>query len=90
MMRIYTYYIVYLQICLHTFIVGHCFSCSCISVSRGFYSHHLRQILLREGGLYVDLDFVCLGVFDGLHRRYDFYSGLSGTATFELNNGLIG
>lgn len=49
-----------------------------------------RQILLREGGLYVDVDFVCFGSFDELHRTRDFYAGLSNTGTFELNNALIG
>lgn len=48
------------------------------------------QILLRHGGLYVDVDFLCLASFEPLHRRYDFYTGLSNTGTFELNNGLVG
>ncbi|CAM9490094.1 unnamed protein product [Hapterophycus canaliculatus] len=48
------------------------------------------EILLRHGGLYVDVDFLCLGSFDSLHARYEFYAGVSNTGTFELNNGLIG
>ncbi|CAN0053305.1 unnamed protein product [Ectocarpus fasciculatus] len=48
------------------------------------------EILLRHGGLYVDVDFLCLDSFDDLHRRYEFYAGVSNTGTFELNNGLIG
>lgn len=48
------------------------------------------QILLRHGGVYVDVDFLCLGAFDDLHRRYEFYAGVSNTGTFELNNGLVG
>lgn len=48
------------------------------------------QILLRHGGLYVDVDFLCFGSFDDLHKRYEFYAGVSNTGTFELNNGLIG
>ncbi|CAM9629385.1 unnamed protein product [Ectocarpus sp. 8 AP-2014] len=48
------------------------------------------EILLRHGGLYVDVDFLCLGPFEDLHKRYEFYTGVSNTGTFELNNGLIG
>ena len=48
------------------------------------------QILLRHGGVYVDTDFLCLDSFEDLHRRYDFYTGVSNTGTFELNNGLVG
>lgn len=46
--------------------------------------------MLRHGGLYVDTDFLCLASFEDLHRRYDFYTGVSNTGTFELNNGLVG
>ncbi|CAN0375651.1 unnamed protein product, partial [Ectocarpus sp. 8 AP-2014] len=48
------------------------------------------EILLRHGGLYVDVDFLCLGSFEDLHKRYEFYAGVSNTGTFELNNGLVG
>ncbi|CAM9778082.1 unnamed protein product [Laminaria digitata] len=48
------------------------------------------EILLRHGGVYVDVDFLCLGAFDELHRHYELYAGVSNTGTFELNNGLVG
>ncbi|CAM9368441.1 unnamed protein product [Scytosiphon promiscuus] len=48
------------------------------------------EILLRHGGLYVDVDFLCLGSFEDLHASYEFYAGVSNTGTFELNNGLVG
>lgn len=38
----------------------------------------------------MDVDFVCLGSLHELHERYDFYTGVSNTGTFELNNGLVG
>ncbi|CAM9411651.1 unnamed protein product [Choristocarpus tenellus] len=48
------------------------------------------EILFAEGGLYVDVDFLCFGNFESLHKTYDFFTGVSNTGTFELNNGLIG
>ncbi|CAM9921456.1 unnamed protein product [Discosporangium mesarthrocarpum] len=48
------------------------------------------EILHQHGGLYVDVDFLCLGAFDSLHKCFHFFAGLSNTGTFELNNGLIG
>lgn len=59
-------------------------------VRNSFPANPLFQILLRYGGLYVDVDFLCLGAFDDLHRRYEMYTGMSNTGTFELNNGLVG
>eukprot|EP00928_Gymnodinium_smaydae_P027751 TRINITY_DN21353_c3_g2_i1.p1 TRINITY_DN21353_c3_g2~~TRINITY_DN21353_c3_g2_i1.p1 ORF type:complete len:355 (-),score=61.56 TRINITY_DN21353_c3_g2_i1:43-1107(-) len=50
----------------------------------------LRLVLvLRHGGLYVDVDFECLGSFEALHEDFSFYTGLSNVAAFELNNGLF-
>lgn len=48
------------------------------------------EILLKHGGLYVDVDFECLRNFDDIHRRYDMYCGMANTGLVELNNGLIG
>lgn len=33
------------------------------------------EVLLKYGGLYVDADFECLGPFDELIERYDFFAG---------------
>jgi len=46
-------------------------------------------VILRYGGLYVDVDFECLQPFDSLHRRYSFFAGVSNCGVFELNNGLL-
>jgi len=46
-------------------------------------------LILEHGGLYVDVDFECLQPFDGFHRRFSFFSGLSNVGVFELNNGLF-
>ncbi len=48
------------------------------------------ELLYRYGGLYIDVDFECLKPFDNLHCCYDFYTGISNTASLELNNALIG
>lgn len=60
----------------------------------GEKSDYVRyELLLRFGGLYVDVDFECFCREDrnirSLHRQCRFYAGLSATATVELNNGLI-
>lgn len=47
------------------------------------------ELILQHGGLYVDVDFECLHPFDGLHRRFGFYTGVSNVGAFELNNGLF-
>lgn len=48
-------------------------------------------ILYLYGGLYVDADFKCLALFEGLHHYYDFYTGISSHANDEvINNALIG
>lgn len=52
---------------------------NCYKESRneGEKSDLLRfEILLQQGGIYVDHDASCLKSFDSLHRGYDFYCGL--------------
>eukprot|EP00439_Symbiodinium_sp_Y106_P033541 s3652_g4.t1 len=46
-------------------------------------------IILRHGGLYVDVDFECLKPLDVLHTRASFYCGLSNVGAVEVNNGLF-
>lgn len=46
-------------------------------------------LVLRHGGLYVDVDFECLKQLDSLHYKYSFYSGESNVGAFEINNGLF-
>ena len=48
------------------------------------------EILYQFGGMYVDIDFECLQSFDGLHHRYNFYSGISNERTFAIALGLLG
>lgn len=54
----------------------------------------VRLELLEEfGGLYVDVDYYCVGRFDDLHDGdggLGFYCGASNTGCVEINNGLIG
>ncbi|CAE7320631.1 RH31, partial [Symbiodinium pilosum] len=46
-------------------------------------------IILRHGGLYVDVDFECLQPLGALHSRASFYCGLSNVGAVEVNNGLF-
>ena len=48
------------------------------------------EILNRYGGVYVDTDFECVRPLDELVDSCGFFTGMSNTGTFELNNGLIG
>src|SRR3990172_7619278 len=54
------------------------------------------EILLREGGIYVDHDAVCIKSFEGLCRGYDFFAGLEppheafAGRNITCANGLIG
>lgn len=47
------------------------------------------ELVLRHGGVYVDVDFECLQPLDALHHTYSFYTGMSNVGAFELNNGLF-
>lgn len=50
------------------------------------------HILYLHGGLYVDMDSLCLASFDELHHYYDFYTGIShnnGWREEILNNATI-
>ncbi len=51
------------------------------------------EILLREGGLYVDVDFQCLNpeFFNFAHENYDFYAGIEPleTTNLSVNNALV-
>eukprot|EP00941_MAST-03F_sp_MAST-3F-sp1_P006507 g6507.t1 len=48
------------------------------------------EILLRYGGVYLDVDMECLQSLDYFHLNFKFYAGISNTATVELNNAIIG
>ena len=48
------------------------------------------EVLNRYGGVYVDTDFECTRPLDELADSCGFFTGVSNTGTFELNNGLIG
>lgn len=50
------------------------------------------EILLQEGGVYVDVDFECIKPLDELHALFDFYAGIQplDTGGFQLGIGLIG
>ena len=49
------------------------------------------EILYRFGGLYLDVDFVCLKPFDILHHSYDFYTGIMPLdCQATIANGIIG
>ena len=60
--------------------------------SFGVKSDILRyEILYKEGGLYLDTDFLCLsGSFASLHHRYGFYSSVMLDREPTLTNGFIG
>jgi hypothetical protein len=56
----------------------------------GMASDILRLELLWEyGGLYVDIDYLCVDSIQDLHSRFDFYCGASNTGAVEVNNGLL-
>ena len=56
----------------------------------GMASDILRlEILYRYGGVYVDVDYLCLSCFNDL-MHLDFYCGASHTGCVEVNNGLFG
>ena len=46
-------------------------------------------ILYQYGGIYVDVDYYCIGSVQEFHR-FEFYCGASNTGCIEVNNGLIG
>lgn len=56
----------------------------------GQKSDLLRYLILSEiGGIYADIDFVCLQNFNELHDC-NFFAGICLEKEFQLNNGLIG
>lgn len=56
----------------------------------GMASDILRlELLFEHGGLYVDIDYLCVDSVSDLHRQFDFYCGASNTGVIELNNGLL-
>lgn len=46
-------------------------------------------LVLRHGGVYVDVDFQCLKPLDLLNHHFSFYTGFSNVAAFEINNGIF-
>lgn len=56
----------------------------------GMASDILRlELLWKYGGLYIDVDYVCIGNVDSFHDSFDFYCGASCTHNIEINNGLL-
>jgi hypothetical protein len=47
------------------------------------------EILYQHGGLYVDVDYLCIASVDDLHDKFDFYCGASNTGCIEINNGIL-
>ena len=57
----------------------------------GMASDILRlDILHKFGGVYVDVDYMCLGSVETFHQMFNFYCGCSNTGCVEVNNGLMG
>jgi len=57
----------------------------------GMKSDILRyEILYREGGVYIDIDYECLQSLETIVCNSSFFAGLSSTLTLEINNGIIG
>ena len=58
----------------------------------GSASDILRLEILRKfGGVYVDIDYFCVGcLHDVVSRQAQFFCGASNTGCVELNNGLMG
>ncbi len=48
------------------------------------------EILRRFGGVYVDVDFMCVASIEDMCESLNFFAGISSTGTMELNNGIIG
>lgn len=56
----------------------------------GMASDILRcEILYQYGGVYVDVDYLCVAPLTSLGNGYDFYCGASHSGGIEVNNGLI-
>jgi len=57
----------------------------------GMKSDILRyEILYREGGIYIDIDYECLQSIENIINNCTFFAGLSSTLTLEISNGIIG
>jgi hypothetical protein len=57
----------------------------------GMASDILRlEILQKYGGVYVDVDYLCISSLNELEQHFDFYCGASHTGCIEVNNGLFG
>jgi len=48
------------------------------------------EILWTHGGIYVDVDYLCVAPLSDLPQRFDFVCGASNTGCVEINNGLLG
>jgi hypothetical protein len=58
----------------------------------GMASDILRlELLWEHGGIYVDIDYLCVAPMDDLlaKQSFDFYCGASHTGAVELNNGML-
>jgi len=63
----------------------------CLSTIKNYYEYH---ILDKYGGIFIDMDMICLKPFDELVRRYKFFAGLEPNFYWSLeppiNAGIIG
>lgn len=48
------------------------------------------EILSKLGGVYVDIDYICVKSVSEIHQNVQFYCGASNTGCIEINNGIIG
>jgi mannosyltransferase OCH1-like enzyme len=61
------------------------------SLNPGLRADALRlEVLLRYGGVYIDIDMACIKPLDPLlSKSIDFIIGVSHTKVFEVNNALL-
>lgn len=88
----------HMELCsVDDFNLTHLKQCYLDSNNYGEKSDILRyEILLQEGGVYVDHDANCLDSFEALHSHFDFYCGLEAPhppfagSTITSGNGVLG
>lgn len=57
----------------------------------GMGSDIARLLILHAlGGVYVDVDYYCIGSVEEFHDEFEFYCGASNAGCIEINNGLLG
>jgi Glycosyltransferase sugar-binding region containing DXD motif len=56
----------------------------------GMASNILRlELLFEHGGLYVDVDYICIDSVEDLHRPFDFYCGASHSGAMQISNRVL-